>query len=126
MKLSEIKDTEFTETDIPIVYNLLQNLLKKHVPVRYLRFKSQPNNWVESVKIEYDDIKETHSLCVTMNDKDAKSHAWETLAWEIPKMTDRLVLEKRDEGMVFYDPNWMDENDDDEESLRSSRAALRR
>jgi hypothetical protein len=110
MKLNEIHKDDFTETDIPIIYNIMTGLLKKHIPIRYLRFSSQPNNWVDSVKIEYDDIKEVHSLCVTMHDKDAKSHPYETLAWEIPKMTDRLVLEKRNEGMVFYDPDWIDDD----------------
>jgi hypothetical protein len=121
MKLHEIANDDFKETDIPIIFHLLQNLLKKHTPVRFLRFNSQPNNWVDNVKIEYDDIKEVHSICVTMHDKDAKSHPYETLAWEIPKMTDRLVLEKREEGYVFFDSDWVDEPDETGGKARVTR-----
>ena len=47
------------------------------------------------------------TMCVTMHDKNARTYAYETIAWEIPKMTDRVVLEKRDDGYVFYDPKWI-------------------
>jgi len=119
MKLHEIHD--FGETDIPIIYHLLENLLKKGTPVRYIRFSSEPNTWVDSLKIEYDDIRETHSICVTVHDKNATSHAYETLAWEIPSMTDRLVLEKRAEGYVFFDSDWIDVDEDGKKSKLAKR-----
>lgn len=114
MKLHEIHQDDFSESDIPIIYNLMKGLLKKGTPIRFIRFRKQKNVWVENVVVEYDDIKETHSLCVTMHDKDAKSHAYETLAWEIPRMVDRLVLEKWMEGWVFFDNDWVEDEDADD------------
>jgi hypothetical protein len=106
MKLNEINKSELAEEDVPIIFHLMVGLLKKHIPIRYIRFKAELNTWVEGVSIEYDDIAEEYNFVVTLHDKDASSHAYSMICWVIPRMIDQLILEKRAEGFVFLDPDW--------------------
>ncbi len=109
MRLNEIANDQLKETDIPIVYDLLQGLLKKGVLVRFIGVNHPPSTWVQNARIEYDHEREIHTICVTLQCTWPRMS--QTLAWQIPTQTDRLVLEKRKEGYVFFDSSWVDEHD---------------
>lgn len=113
MKLSEIKDV-----DVPIIVDLLQNLLKKHETIHFLRFKGE-ENFVTGVEVKHEDHNgdEKDSVVVDITSNRSNINTSQSLAWEIPKLSDRLVLKKMDGEWVLYDPEWIE--DDDPEALKT-------
>lgn len=99
MKLNEI--VNLSDGDIPIIFDLMQSILDKGGIIHYKRFRDEDFT-VKKVQIDYDDIREVHTLTVSIHsDQDPTLSA---IAWQIPRMTDRLILKKQGKDWVFCDP----------------------
>ena len=101
-----MKLIEITEAEVPLIYHLLRNLIKKHERIEFNRFKRE-QNVVWQVELSYDDIQDADYLRITFNDEAAKSFAFHTIAWVIPNHSDRLEIKKVGDHWELIDPSYL-------------------